>query len=96
VIFAGGVGHTREQLEERILAIGAADGATDGRVQRGKLRCPGCDSVVLERSGRFRFAVRKWAKRTSPPGSDPLPRKPTPQQHKRTGGGADGSLAVVA
>lgn len=45
-------GHTREQLEERILAMDAADGAADGRVQRGKLRCPGCNSVVLEGTGR--------------------------------------------
>ncbi|NNC39874.1 MAG: hypothetical protein HKN95_04190 [Acidimicrobiia bacterium] len=52
-------GHTREQLEERILAMDAADGATDGRVQRGKLRCPGCDSVVLEGSGRCQICGRE-------------------------------------
>jgi hypothetical protein len=45
-------GHTKEQLDERIAAMDAADGATDGRVQRQKLRCPTCDSVVVEGTGR--------------------------------------------
>ncbi|HSR45232.1 MAG TPA: hypothetical protein VLT15_08390 [Acidimicrobiia bacterium] len=45
-------GYTREQLEERILAMDSADGVADGRVYRQKLRCPNCDSVVLEGIGR--------------------------------------------
>lgn len=45
-------GYTGEQLEERILAMDSADGVADGRVYRQKLRCPNCDSVVLEGFGR--------------------------------------------
>lgn len=45
-------GYTGEQLEERILAMDSADGVADGRVYRQKLRCPNCDSVVLEGIGR--------------------------------------------
>lgn len=45
-------GYTREQLEERILEMDTADGEADGQARRDKLRCPGCDSVVLEGTGR--------------------------------------------
>jgi hypothetical protein len=45
-------GFTKEQLDERIEAMDAADGVADGRVQREKLRCPNCDSVVVDGIGR--------------------------------------------
>jgi hypothetical protein len=44
-------GYTREQLDKRIEEMDLIDGFADGRVQRARLRCPNCDSAVVEGMG---------------------------------------------
>jgi hypothetical protein len=44
-------GYTKEQLEERIKVMDQVDGTENGRVLRQRLRCPSCDSVVVEGIG---------------------------------------------
>ncbi len=44
-------GYTKEQLDERIKAMDQVDGTEDGRALRQRLRCPSCDSVVVEGIG---------------------------------------------
>lgn len=52
-------GHTKEQLEERITALDQIDGTEDGRSQRRRLRCPKCDSMVVEGIGHCQICGEK-------------------------------------
>lgn len=45
-------GYTKEQLDERIKEMDRLDGTEDGRAIRSRIRCPECDSVVMEGLGR--------------------------------------------
>lgn len=44
-------GYTKEQLDERIRQMDLRDGIDDGRVQRQRVRCPNCDSMVVAGTG---------------------------------------------
>lgn len=43
--------YTKEQLDERILEMDRLDGAADGRAVRQTVRCPKCDSAVVQGMG---------------------------------------------